>query len=258
MDERRWIHRLPLWVAYSFLYLPILVLFAMSFNASGLPTVWGGFTTEWYGAMLTNEVILGGAATTLLIAAGSTVVATVLGTALALGLERYNRSRVLDAAVMAPAILPDIVLAFSLLAFYTLIGFSLGRVSVMAAHVTFNMAFVASIVRTRLHNFDRSVEEAALDLGATELRTFRRVTLPIIAPGIMAGALLSFTLSIDEFVIAFFTNGPANPTLPVVIYSMVRFGVTPEVNALAVVLLATSFSVILIAQRLGGLRGVVS
>lgn len=258
MGDTRWWHRLPLWLAYGFLYLPILVLFGMSFNASGLPTVWGGFTTSWYGEMLSNSDILGGARTTLIIAAGSTIVATVLGTLLALGLERHNRSRSLDAAVMAPAILPDIVLAFSLLAFYSLIGFTLGRVSVMAAHVTFNIAFVAAIVRTRLHNFDRSVEEAALDLGATELRTFSRVTLPIIAPGIVAGALLAFTLSVDEFVIAFFTNGPANPTLPVVIYSMVRFGVTPEVNALAVVLLAVSFSVILIAQRLGALRGVVS
>jgi spermidine/putrescine transport system permease protein len=159
---------------------------------------------------------------------------------------------------MAPAIFPDIVLAFSLLAFYTLIGFTLGRVSVMLSHVIFNTAFVASIVRTRLHNFDRSVEEAALDLGASELRTFRRITLPIITPGIVAGALLAFTLSVDEFVIAFFTNGPANPTLPVVIYSMVRFGVTPDVNALAVVLIAVSFTVILVAQRLGGLREVFS
>lgn len=258
MGERRWYHRIPLWTAYAFLYLPILVLFGMSFNDSGLPTVWGGFTTRWYGEMLSNADILGGAANTLLVAIGSTVLATVLGTLLALGLERYNRSRALDAAVMAPAILPDIVLAFSLLAFYTLIGFTLGRVSVMLAHVTFNTAFVASIVRTRLHNFDRSVEEAALDLGATELRTFRRVTLPIITPGIVAGALLAFTLSLDEFVIAFFTNGPAHPTLPVVIYSMVRFGVTPEINALAVVLLAVSFTVILVAQRLGALRGVVS
>ncbi|MDH4117379.1 MAG: ABC transporter permease subunit, partial [Acidimicrobiia bacterium] len=136
----------------------------------------------------------------------------------------------------------------------TLSGFTLGRVSVMASHVIFNLAFVASIVRTRLHNFDRSVEEAALDLGASELRTFWRITLPIISPGIVAGALLAFTLSIDEFVIAFFTNGPAHPTLPVVIYSMVRFGVTPEVNALAVVLIGLSFTVIFVAQRLGGVK----
>jgi spermidine/putrescine transport system permease protein len=258
MVERHWLHRLPLWVAYVFLYTPILVLFGMSFNASGLPTVWGGFTTSWYGELFDSAEILAGARSTLLVAVGSTILATVLGTLLALGLERYNRSRALDAAVMAPAIFPDIVLAFSLLAFYTLIGFTLGRVSVMLSHVIFNTAFVASIVRTRLHNFDRSVEEAALDLGASELRTFRRITLPIITPGIVAGALLAFTLSVDEFVIAFFTNGPANPTLPVVIYSMVRFGVTPDVNALAVVLIAVSFTVILVAQRLGGLREVFS
>ena len=258
MVERRWWHRTPLWIAYAFLYLPILVLFGMSFNASGLPTVWGGFTTEWYSALMSNDDILSGARTTMIVAVGSTVLATVLGTLVAVGLERFNRSRLLDAAVLAPAIFPDIVLAFSLLVFYTLVGLTLGRVSVMLSHVIFNMAFVASIVRTRLHNFDRSVEEAALDLGASELRTFRRVTLPIIAPGIVAGALLAFTLSFDEFVIAFFTNGPSHPTLPVVIYSMVRFGVTPEINALAVVLIGASFTVIFLAQRLGGLREVFS
>ena len=258
MGERRWWSRVPLWIAYAFLYLPILVLFGMSFNASGLPTVWGGFTTDWYGELMRNEDILAGARTTVIVAVGATVVATFLGTLLAVGLERYNRSRLLDAAVLAPAIFPDIVLAFSLLVFYTLIGFTLGRLSVMLSHVVFNTAFVASIVRTRLHNFDRSVEEAALDLGATELRTFWRVTIPIITPGIVAGALLAFTLSFDEFVIAFFTNGPAHPTLPVVIYSMVRFGVTPEVNALAVVLIGLSFTFIFVAQRLGGLREVFS
>lgn len=248
------VQKVPLWIVFGFLYTPIAVLFVMSFNASGLPTVWSGFTTDWYRDLISNQNILSGATNTLLVAVGSTVLSTIIGTLLAIGLERYNRSRLLDASVMAPAIFPDIVMAFSLLAFYTLIGFTLSRMSVMLAHVVFNLAFVASIVRTRLHNFDRSLEEASLDLGASEWTTFRRVTLPIISPGVIAGALLAFTLSIDEFVIAFFTNGPADPTLPVVIYSMIRFGVTPEVNALAVVLIGLSFTMILMAQRLGGVR----
>jgi spermidine/putrescine transport system permease protein len=163
------------------------------------------------------------------------------------------RSGFLNALALGPAVAPDIVMAIGLLAFFTATGLTLGLHSVLLAHVVFSTAFVAAIVTARLGHTDPSLEEASRDLGATAVATFFRITVPILAPAIVAGALLAFTLSLDEFVIAFFTNGPATPTLPIVIYSMVRFGVTPEINALAAILLLISFTVILAAQRLTGL-----
>lgn len=242
--------RAHLALVYGFLYLPIAVLFVMSFNASGLPTVWGGFTFDWYRELVQHQAIIAGARTSVLIALGATLAATVIGTLLALGLERVGTRLALDALVLAPAIVPDVVLAISLLAFYTLIQFTLGTVSVLLAHILFNIAFVAAIVRVRLHNLDPSLEEASLDLGANELRTFFGVTFPLILPGVVAAALLAFTLSLDEFVLAFFTAGPRTQTLPIVIYGMVRFGVPPTVNALAVVLITISFTLIVVSQRL--------
>lgn len=239
----------PFWLTYAFLYLPILVLMVMSFNASKTPFSWQGFSLRWYGELAGNETVLEGLVNTLVVAVGSTVVATALGTLLAIGLERYTRSRTLEAAALAPAIIPDIVLAIGLLAFYSMISLSLGLHSVLLAHVVFSTAFVAAVVKARLGHLDPSLEEASRDLGSTAVGTFWRITVPTLAPGIVAGALLAFTLSLDEFVIAFFTNGPSTPTLPMVIYSMVRFGVTPEINALATILVAISFTAVLLAQR---------
>ncbi|MFC7716297.1 ABC transporter permease [Nonomuraea recticatena] len=178
------------------------------------------------------------------------MLATVLGTLLAVGLARHTRSKLLDALGLMPAILPDLVLAIGLLVFYDVVQFSLGLHSVILSHALFGMAFVAAVVRTRLAHADSSLEEASRDLGAGPVTTFVRVTLPQLAPGIVAGALLAFTLSIDEFVIAFFTAAPTEPTLPIVIYSMIRFGVTPEINALASILLLVSFTVVIVAQRM--------
>jgi spermidine/putrescine transport system permease protein len=239
----------PFWLTYVFLYVPILVLMVMSFNASKSPFSWDGFSFRWYGELARNEVILEGVVNTLIVAIGSTVLATVLGTLLAIGLERHTRSRTLEAAALSPAIMPDIVLAIGLLAFYSMISMTLGLHSVLLAHVVFCTAFVAAVVKARLGHVDPSLEEASRDLGSTAVGTFFRITVPNLAPGIIAGALLAFTLSLDEFVIAFFTNGPTSPTLPIVIYSMVRFGVTPEINALATILVAVSFTVVLLAQR---------
>lgn len=239
----------PFWLTYAFLYLPILVLMVMSFNASKTPFSWQGFSFRWYGELAGNETVIEGLINTLVVAVGSTVVSTVLGTLLAIGLERYTRSRTLEAAALAPAIMPDIVLAIGLLAFYSMISMSLGLHSVLLAHVVFSTAFVAAVVKARLGHLDPSLEEASRDLGSTAVGTFWRITVPTLAPGIVAGALLAFTLSLDEFVIAFFTNGPSTPTLPMVIYSMVRFGVTPEINALATILVAVSFTAVLLAQR---------
>ena len=245
--------QVPFWLTYAFLYTPIVVLVIMSFNASKLPFQWTGFSLRWYATLAGDEAILAGLRNTLIVAVGSTIIATILGTLLAIGLHRYVRSGLLQALSLGPAIAPDIVMAIGLLAFFTATGLTLGLHSVLLAHVVFSTAFVAAIVTARLGHTDPALEEASRDLGATQLATFFRITIPILAPAIVAGALLAFTLSLDEFVIAFFTNGPATPTLPIVIYSMVRFGVTPEINALAAILLLISFTVILAAQRLTGL-----
>lgn len=249
--------RLPLIVTLVFLYVPIVVLVIMSFNASKLPFVWGGFSLEWYGALFQNADIREGLTNTLLVAFGATFFATILGTLTAIGIARYFRSSLLEAFSLAPAILPDIVLGIGLLVFYTLVGIGLGLHSVLLAHVVFGMAFVAAVVTARLSQTDPSLEEASRDLGASAIVTFFRITLPSLAPAIIAGALLVFTLSLDEFVIAFFTDGPSTPTLPIVIYSMVRFGVTPDINALATLLLVVSFTVVIAAQRITKLTDAV-
>ncbi|SDG57219.1 spermidine/putrescine transport system permease protein [Sinosporangium album] len=240
----------PFWLTYLFLYAPIAVLAFMSLNAGESPYTFEGFSLKWYGELAGNDKIQEGLVNTLVVALGTTVLATVLGTLLAVGMARYTRSRVLDAIGLLPAILPDLVLAIGLLVLYSAVNMTLGLHSVLLAHVVFAMAFVAAVVRTRLTHADTSLEEASRDLGANALTTFVRITLPQLAPGIAAGALLAFTLSVDEFVIAFFTAAPTEPTLPVVIYSMVRFGVTPEINALATLLLAVSFTVVIAAQRM--------
>lgn len=240
----------------AFLYLPIVVVVGLSFNASGLPTAWTGFSLDWYRAVLANEPLLGAFRNTLIVGLAATVVATFIGTLLALGLERTTRSALLDSVVYVPMIVPDIVLAIALLSFYNLVfagllNLQLGLWTVILSHVVFDIAFVAVVVRTRLRNFDRSIEEASLDLGANEVRTFLHITLPAIAPGVIAGGLLAFTLSFDEFIIAFFTKGTIE-TFPTKVYSMIRFGVTPEVNAIATFVLVISFTLVLASQRLRG------
>lgn len=242
--------KLHLGVVYAFLYVPILVLVGLSFNASGLPTSWGGFTTKWYGELARNDEVRAGLGNTLVVAVGATLLATVLGTLLAVGIQRYVRRPLVQAVFVAPAVLPDVVLAVGLLSFYTFVNLTLGLRTVLLSHTLFCMAFVTAVVRTRLQHVDPSLEEAARDLGDTNVGAFVRITLPSLMPGIVAGALLSFTLSLDEFVIAFFTNGPTTPTLPQVIYSNVRFGVKPDINALATLLLLISTVAVLSAQRL--------
>lgn len=245
----RWL-RVHLLVTYAFLFVPILVLVALSFNRSGLPTSWGGFSTKWYGELARNSEIREGVRNTLVVAVSATILAVIIGTLLAVGIQRHVRSSLLESVFIAPAVLPDIVLAVGLLSLYTFIDMTLGLRSVLLSHTLFCTAFVTAVVRTRLQHVDPSMEEAARDLGDTAVGAFVRITLPNLAPGIIAGALLSFTLSLDEFVIAFFTNGPTTPTLPQVIYSNVRFGVNPDINALAAVLLLVSTVAVLSAQRL--------
>ncbi len=243
----------------AFLYIPIAVLVALSFNAGGLPTAWTGFSTRWYAALLGNAEILGAAWNTLVVGLVSTLIATALGTALALGIEtRSRKGRAIEALVFAPMIIPDIVLAIALLSFFSLLKVPMGLHTIIASHVVFNLAFVSAVVRARLKTFDWSVNEASRDLGAGSLTTFRRVTLPLILPAVVAGALLAFTLSVDEFIIAFFTAGAGrgSTTLPMQIYAMIRFGVTPEVNALAALVMLVSVTAVTLAQRLN--RGMVA
>lgn len=249
MPKSRFI-RFPFWLTFGFLYLPIVVVVILSFNDSSNLFVWKGFTLDWYGVLFSDDAIRVGLLNTLIVASGSTLIAATLGTLLAVGIQRYTRSGLIRAFALAPALLPDLLLGIGLLSLFSLLGITLGLHSVLMAHAGFSTAFVTAIVLARMANVDPSLEEASRDLGAGPGRTFIRITLPQLLPGIVAGALLSFTLSIDEFVIAFFTAAPDTPTLPIVIYSMVRFGVTPEINALATVLLFVSIVAVLGAQRL--------
>lgn len=240
---------LPLAACAIFLYIPIVALIVFSFNDSRSAFTWGGFSTRWYSELAGDGELMSAVGTSVVIALGATVVATVLGTLLAVGLARHTRSSALEAAAMSPAILPDLVLGIGLLSFFSLASFPTGTFTVLIAHSVFGTAFVVAVVRARLNGMDEAQEEASRDLGANGLTTFVRITLPSIAPAVVAGALLVFTLSLDEFVIAYFTAGPTTQTLPIAIYSMVRTGVTPEINALATVLVVISIGVVVLAAR---------
>ena len=226
-------------LGFLFLYVPILILVVYSFNASRLVTVWGGFSTRWYGEMLANENLMNAAWVTARVAFVSATVATVLGTLAAVALVRHARfcGRVLfTGMVYAPLVMPEVITGLSLLLLFVAIDFDRGFWTVTLAHITFSMCFVAVVVQSRLVTFDRSLEEAAQDLGASPFTTFMTVTLPNIAPAVAAGWMLAFTLSLDDLVIASFASGPGATTLPMRIYSQVRLGVTPEINAICTVL----------------------
>lgn len=240
-----------LFVIFSFLYIPIFTLICLSFNESGLPTSWSGFSFNWYFELLSNTKIFKALTNTLIVAFFSTIIAGLLGTLLAMGMELKKTHKTVEAIAFIPMIIPDIVMAISLLSFFTLIQFSLGLHSIIMSHVVFNTAFVCAIVRTRFRYFDVSIIEASHDLGGRYFVTFVKIILPVIFPGVIAGSLLSFTLSFDEFIIAFFTAGAgsSSTTLPMLIYSMIRFGVTPEINALSTFIIFFSFVIVLISQR---------
>ena len=228
-------------IGFAFLYLPILILVLYSFNESRLVTVWGGFSTKWYGEMLRNEGLMDAAWVTARVAFVTATIATVLGTLAAVALVRYARFRgriLFTGMVYAPLVMPEVITGLSLLLLFVAIDFDRGFWTVTLAHITFSMCFVAVVVQSRLVTFDRALEEAAQDLGATPLDTFLTITLPGIAPAVAAGWMLAFTLSLDDLVIASFASGPGATTLPMKIYSQVRLGVTPEINAVCTVLVA--------------------
>jgi spermidine/putrescine transport system permease protein len=234
----RFNQRILTWLAvamFLFLYLPIFILIIYSFNENKVVGVWSGFSLRWYGELFQDEAIASALWVSLWVAFWSTVVSTILGTLAALSLERfrYRGRTTFDAVLYLPVIIPDIVMALSTLLFFVMFAIPLSRYTILIAHIAFNISFVAIVVRARLAGMDARLEEAAADLGANEWVTFRRITLPLLMPGIVAGALLAFTLSLDDFVITFFVAGPGSTTLPVRVYSMIKFGVTPEVNAVS-------------------------
>lgn len=227
-------------LGFTFLYLPILLLMVYSFNASRLVTVWGGFSTQWYGALFRNEPLMEAAWVTFRIGLLSASIATVLGTLAALALTRYGRffgRTLFTGMIYAPIVMPEVITGLSLLLFFVAIGLDRGFWTITLAHTTLTMCFVAVVVQARLLSFDRSLEEAAMDLGAPPLRTFFTVTLPLISPSIAAGFLLAFTLSLDDLVVASFNTGPGATTLPIRIYSQVRLGLSPEINAASTILI---------------------
>ena len=235
-------------LVFLFLYIPIFVVIVFSFNSGNQISVWEGFSFTWYAKLFKNPNVWRACKNSLIIAGVATLISTVIGTAAALAIEKYRfRFRVsLIRVLFLPMIIPDIVLAIALLTYYVLIRYPLGLTSVIIAHVVFNIAYVTIVVRARLEGYDATVEEAALDLGANEWQTFWRITFPLIAPGIIGGALLAFTLSIDDFVITFFTAGVGYTTLSVHIYSSIKFGITPELNAISTMLLVNSIVFILL------------
>lgn len=237
---------------FIFLYLPIIVLVIYSFSGGSNVGVWAGFSTRWYAELLGDRLLLSAFRVSLWVALWSTLIATVLGTLAALALERYRffGRLTFDTVMYLPIIIPDIVMALSTLLFFVTVAVPLSRYTILVTHVAFNVAFVAVVVRARLAEMDKSLEEAAADLGASAWTTFRRVTLPILMPGIVSGALLAFTLSLDDFVITFFVSGPGSTTLPVRVYSMIKFGVTPEVNAISTLMLAGSTVLVVISLML--------
>lgn len=227
-------------LGFVFLYVPMLILVIYSFNESKLVTVWAGFSTKWYGELLANDAFLDAAWVTLQVAVMSSTVATVLGTMAAYVLVRGGRffgRTLFSGMIYAPLVMPEVITGLSLLLLFIGIGLERGILTIVLAHTTFSMCFVSVVVSSRLVTFDQSLEEAALDLGASPVTAFRLVTLPIIAPAVISGWLLAFTLSLDDLVIASFTSGPSATTLPMKIWSSVRLGVSPEINALSTILI---------------------
>ena len=234
---------------YAFLYLPLVIVVVYSFNNSRLNAEWVGFTLDWYRKLFADGEMLAAAGNSLIIGTVTSAVSTVLGTMAGLAMHRY-KSRLLSLLVLTPIAIPEILMGVSLLIFFVLLNFTLGLLSVTLAHIAFCIGFVAIVVRSRLAGMDESLTEAARDCGATPGQAFRYVTLPLITPGVIAGALMAFTLSIDDFVITFFTAGAGTSTLPRQIYSMIKISVTPEVNAVSTLLMLLTLALIVAASRL--------
>ena len=243
---------LTTWAAliFIFLFLPIGVVVLFSFNASRLVAVWSGFSFKWYGTAWTDPAILDALRVSLTVAFVNAVLATIFGTLAAIGMQRVGpRTRTaFEAMVYGTIVTPEIVIAIASLLFFVTINVDLGMPTIVITHVVYNTSIVALIVRARLVGMDRTLDEAAADLGATPVETLRRVTIPLLYPAILAGALLAFTFSFDDFVLTFFVSGASSTTLPLKIFSMLRFGVSPVVNAVATVMLVVTLTCIFTAS----------
>jgi len=235
--------------AYAFLYLPLLIVIVYSFNDSRLNAEWVGFTWHWYDVLAHDQDMLAAAGNSLLIATVSSLTATVLGTMAGIAMYRY-KMKSLTFMVMTPVAMPEILLGVSLLLFFIqVLNLTLGIISIILAHITFSIGFVAIVVRTSMAGLDESIFEAARDSGASPWKTFRHITFPLILPGVVAGGLMAFTLSMDDFVITFFTAGVGVSTLPLRIYSMIKIAVTPEVNAVSTLLMLLTLTMIVLASK---------
>lgn len=234
-------------ILYIFMYLPIMVVAVFSFNDSKYGVSWRGFTTKWYSVLWNNQTAIDAAKNTLILASSSAAIATILGTLLGYGLSRYwfPGKKIASDIMYIPVVIPDILMAISLLMFYGILRdslglFELGMGTMIFAHITFQIAFVAIVVKARMVGMDPALEEAARDLGAGRWNVFWKITFPLMLPGIVSGSLLAFTLSLDDFVVSFFTSGPGSTTLPILIYSSVKRGITPDINALSTIMVVAS------------------
>jgi len=240
MRRVTWFNATSLTLGFAFLYLPMVILIIYSFNDSKLVTVWAGFSTKWYGELLRNEAFLDAAWVTIKVAVISSSIATVLGTMAAIVLVRAGRfsgRTLFSGMIYAPLVMPEVITGLSLLLLFIGLNVDRGVMTIVLAHTTFSMCYVSVVVSSRLANFDQSLEEAALDLGCSQMQAFFLVTLPIIAPAVISGWLLAFTLSLDDLVIASFTAGPSSTTLPIKIWSSIRLGLSPEINALSTLMI---------------------
>jgi spermidine/putrescine transport system permease protein len=255
-DQRTQAKWLRLYVAgvYAFLFAPIVVLVLFSFNDSKRNASWKGFTLKWYGELLHDQPVLDALWLTMRVALVATVLSTIFGALAAYALTRYKfrGSGLYNGAVYVPLVIPEIVFAVALLSGFNAASIGLSFKTVVIAHVAFMISFVIVVVKARMAGFDKALEEASMDLGANEIQTFLYVTLPFMVPGILAGALLAFVLSFDDFVITFFNSGVGNTTLPLKVYSMVKFGVTPEINAISVFMLLVSIVMLFGSYKLQG------
>lgn len=236
----------------AFLYLPLIILAMYSFNDSRINAVWSGFTLKWYQALFNNTRVLEALTNTLIIGFTSTIVSTALGTTAAIALHRYQYKfkAVINGLVYLPILIPEIVMGLSLLVLFSQAHLPLGKPTLILAHITFCVSFVVITVGARMEGMRSDLEQAASDLYATPWQTFRYITLPLVMPGIIAGALIAFTLSIDDFVISFFVAGPNSTTLPLYIYAMVKRGISPEINALSTLMMCATVSMVVIAEIL--------
>lgn len=237
---------------YLFLYLPIFVVIAFSFNSSQMNIKFEHFTIEWYWRMFDNKQLMEAFINTLIVAGVSTISSVIIGTLCAVGLYKFEfkLKSMISSSIYIPIVIPELVFAIALLIFFTSIHVNMSMVTLIISHITFSMPFVIITVRARLSGFDRSIEEAAKDLGANEFSTFMRVTLPMIAPGVISGGMLALTMSLDDVVVSFFTTGPNSTTLPLKIFGMVRKGVSPDVNALSTLMIIGTIIILMTATAI--------